>query len=728
MVSTYLSYNLVTRDLKGSLDRVAADSTVTRQTEYFKNNIGKVTSVEEFLDDYQLYSYAMKAHGLEEMTYAKAFMKKVLESDLNDEKSFANQLSDDRYRNFAEAFQFTAEKADGQTDAQQDKMLARYNDVLAGESDKLEAETNYYEQRINTVASAQSLVGNARLLNYALSAYGIDGTYYSKDHILRVLTSDVSDKDSYVNQLVANKSKDAAGFLKLAKAFNFNADGSLSAAKAQTDAQRENTITLYVDEEQTYVSNYYLEREKAYYASKIASVTSVTDITSDSRLFNYVKTAFQLDSTVTSSVFKNIVTSDLTVDGNFAQANGGDAWVAVAQKFNFDTNGDVKAGLSAQSSTQIASTNGGFATHYDDADETKKNALIDAFKSGMDKITNVDELLNNASMKLLLQRTFGIAAGELSNADLRSALTSDFTDPKSFANKSKDERLIEMSKLFNFDSKGNVDAPLQAHSTFSATLISKEYIVNKARFLEGDELKKAKEAAGKEAAYYQDKIQGVETVEDLLADRGIVDVVLGAYGFDPKTVTDDFLKKIFASDLGDRKSFVNQQGDNNWAELVASFNFDGEGKLTRSTLGTVQQRGETLETINLFMRQTLEENEGQSSEAVRLALYFERTAPTITSAYDIIADSALTEVFRTIYGFSEDFSNMDVDAQAKAIKSKLDLADLQDPKKLQRLIERYTAMYDTANATFDSTAVSILSGTSGSISADLLFSLAQLKA
>ncbi|MDH4440279.1 MAG: hypothetical protein QE284_07815 [Rhizobium sp.] len=46
MVSTYLSYNLVTRDLKGSLDRVASDSTVTRQTQYFKDNIDKVTSVE----------------------------------------------------------------------------------------------------------------------------------------------------------------------------------------------------------------------------------------------------------------------------------------------------------------------------------------------------------------------------------------------------------------------------------------------------------------------------------------------------------------------------------------------------------------------------------------------------------------------------------------------------------------------------------------------------------
>lgn len=36
----------------------------------------------------------MKACGLEDMTYAKAFMKKVLESDLSDSSSFANSLSD----------------------------------------------------------------------------------------------------------------------------------------------------------------------------------------------------------------------------------------------------------------------------------------------------------------------------------------------------------------------------------------------------------------------------------------------------------------------------------------------------------------------------------------------------------------------------------------------------------------------------------------------------------
>ena len=76
MVSTYIDYNLLTRDMKTSLQRTAQQTLVARETEYYKANIGNVTSIDEFLGDYRLYAYAMKAHGLEDMTYAKAFMRK----------------------------------------------------------------------------------------------------------------------------------------------------------------------------------------------------------------------------------------------------------------------------------------------------------------------------------------------------------------------------------------------------------------------------------------------------------------------------------------------------------------------------------------------------------------------------------------------------------------------------------------------------------------------------
>ena len=727
MVSTYLSYNLVNRDIKASLVRTVADPLVARQTEYFKENIGKVSSVEEFLDDYQLYSYAMKAHGLEEMTYAKAFMKKVLDSDLSDEDSFANQLTDERYRNFAASFQFSTEATDLQTDSQQAILLERYEASLTAQSDTLEAEAFYYETMIDKITNVSGLVNNSRLMTFALDAYGIDGTYYTKDHLTQILTSDTSDPGSYVNQMVANGAANAASFLKMAQAFDFNTDGTLSGATAQTAAQKEATVSLYVDEEQIYVTDYYRQRERAYYEQKISTITTVDELTADTRLFTYVRTAFELGS-MSASTFKQIVTSDTSDPGSYAATNGGDAWVAIAGKFNFASDGTVDAGMSAQGSTQLASTHSGFSTFYDDADAERKEALTELFKTNMAKVENVDDLLSDTAARLILQRTFGFESNEFSVRELRQALTSDFTDPNSYANKSKDSRLIEMSKLFNFDSEGNAAVPLQAHNSLTATMIAKQYVINEVRFLEEPEKTEVRKTATEKAENYQEKIQSIDSVSELLADRDVLDVVIGAFGLDPAEVTDEFLKQAFASDLSNSKSFVNLQSDGRWAELVASFNFDASGNLTRETIGTVQQRGETLETVNKYLRQTLEETEGESNEAVRLALYFQRTAPTITDAYGLIADDALMAVFRTTFGYTDDFSNMDVDQQARIIEDDMELADLQDPAKLERFLQRYAAMYDTENASYDSPALSILSGGTAGISADLLLSLAQLKA
>ena len=68
MVSTFLSYNLINRDLRSNLERVASSNQVAREAQYYKDNIGKVKTVDEFVDNYRLYSYSMKAHGLEDMT------------------------------------------------------------------------------------------------------------------------------------------------------------------------------------------------------------------------------------------------------------------------------------------------------------------------------------------------------------------------------------------------------------------------------------------------------------------------------------------------------------------------------------------------------------------------------------------------------------------------------------------------------------------------------------
>lgn len=105
-MSTYLDYQLITRDLTRSLDRTSKQVTVSRDTKYYLDNIGKVKSIDEFLKNDRLFKYAMKAFGLEDMAYAKAFMKKALTEGVDKPDSFANKLTDKRYAEFVKAFNF----------------------------------------------------------------------------------------------------------------------------------------------------------------------------------------------------------------------------------------------------------------------------------------------------------------------------------------------------------------------------------------------------------------------------------------------------------------------------------------------------------------------------------------------------------------------------------------------------------------------------------------------
>jgi hypothetical protein len=106
VTDTLTSYRLIAKDLPASLSRKAAEPTVAREIAYYEAHIGQVKSVDDLLGDQRLYAYAMKAYGLEDMTYAKAFMRKVLEEGAASAASFANRLADDRYTAFAKAFSF----------------------------------------------------------------------------------------------------------------------------------------------------------------------------------------------------------------------------------------------------------------------------------------------------------------------------------------------------------------------------------------------------------------------------------------------------------------------------------------------------------------------------------------------------------------------------------------------------------------------------------------------
>ncbi|MGK9050481.1 DUF1217 domain-containing protein [Neorhizobium petrolearium] len=853
MVSTYLTFDLVNRDMQKSLKQIAGQTMVANDTKYYQENIGKVTTVDEFLDDYRLYSYAMTAYGLEDMIYAKAFMKQVLESDLSDDNSFANRLTDDRYKNFAAAFNFSSSASDtavAQSDGQMDELFDTYDRTIAALNDTTEEETRYFKVMLGetgNIKNVDEFLRNDRLRDYMFTAYGYDGTYYNYNALRGVLTSDPDDPNSYYNtaygsrldqynaaktedselaerqsilglqdsialgeQLKADleeqmaakqeeldnggdpdvlqpeidalqteitktenliqKDRDAfeeqqprleelnsrlvppeqanqrraelakiidgtktdIPFLQLmemlAEDFNFNADGTVPAEGAATSEKLQEIIGGYFNK-QTRLTHAEAMFNQEYFEQKVKTATSVSDLTDDPRILNYIKAAFDLtDSYIVKSTIERILTNDSGIVEEYEKERP--QYRELYEAFNFNADGTVAAG-EAQTDFQTNKTRNNYMSRWDDKQEEDYDKAVKFYKTDMAAIKTLDDLFSSEAATTLAfaLQAVGIDPSEYSAYKLKTVLRSDLSDPNSYVYQLKDERLVTFAKLFNFDKDGDITTPVLAQSNAAITNVAKDYILRKTRFLEGDELEAAKKKAEEEAKYYTDAMQRIDSRDELLADRKLLDILLTSKGIDPETVTDDFLKQAFNSDLDDPESFVNAQTDKRFAQMVGTFNFDAQGNIDRSAAGEAQNGGEVAATLNLYVRQLLETQQGEENAGVRLALYFQRMADTITDAYVILGDEALMEFFRIAFQLPQEIGNMDVDQQAKIVEKNLNLEDLSDPEKLGKLIERFTMMYDLENATVSSSALDILYGSNGSagISADTLWALSQIR-
>lgn len=731
MVSTFLSYDLIARDMTKSVNRVASEGQTKRETDYFNTTIGKVTSVEDFMGDYRLYSYAMKAYGLDDMSYAKAFMKKVLDSDLTDPQSFVNRLSDQKYRDFASAFQFGKATATVQTTAQKDSTVQAYKDHLAQEAAAVGKDTAYYKKAITAVTTVDGLMNDKKLYSYAMKAVGLDPDTYSRDFIRKVLTSDINDSASYVNSLPTDTAPRyllKQKVLELRNAFNFNTSGGLdSGATAQTSAQIDKTTQTYVLNVPSHVTAEAAELNKTYLADQMAKVTKASDITSDSRLFSLVKTALGLSSSMLATTFQNIVTSDTSTSNNYANQQGGATWTAIANMFNFDTNGDVKAGGPAMTSDNLSKLQNRYLSSYRKEDDANDAEIYTYYGNNIGRVKSVDDLINNSALYSFALHSVGLAAKDESSIKIRRVLESDINDPKSYVNQLSDKRYLALAKEYNFDKDGKIAPPRLAQSQPEITLMAQNYVKMQTRY----DNAAAKKQATEDMNYYTSEIQGVETVDQLLSDSKLVKVMLGSYGFDPAKVTKDFLKKVFSSDLSDPKSFANTQTDQRWAQLAGAYNFDTSGRIAKVDETGAMDRRARIATVDNYYQQTLEIEAGSENPGTRLALYFQRMAPTITSAFDILADTALLQFFKTSNNLPDSFSTLPIDNQAEKVKAMMNLKDLSDPDKVTAMVKKFTALYDLQNGTTSggASALSILSRSSSgaSLSADTLFTLSQIK-
>lgn len=246
----------------------------SRDVQAFKDKIEAVQTVDDLMNDRALLRVALGAFGLEEDLNNRAFIRRVLESDLNDPTSLANKLSDQRYSSLARTFGFGSDNGpvvltDGPTP--------------------------------RNLASPDDLLSNPTALRTALSRFGLERDVGNIFFLQKVLESDLSDPDSFVNRLTDTR------YAEFRQAYQFGPE-NVSDNRA---------------------TNFYLA-----FKDEVINLREPDDILENPKLLNAAVSLFDLPSAEPTRL-RLLLESDTSDPGSFANQIADKRYQAFADAFRF---------------------------------------------------------------------------------------------------------------------------------------------------------------------------------------------------------------------------------------------------------------------------------------------------------------------------------------------------------------------------------------------------------
>lgn len=200
--------------------------------------------------------------------------------------------------------------------------------------------------------------------------------------------------------------------------------------------------------------------------------------------------------------------------------------------------------------------------------------------------------------------------------------------------------------------------------------------------------------------YFAANIAEVRTAEDLVADRRLMRVALGAFGLDEEIDKSAFMRKILAEGSEDSDAFANRLVDPRYTRFARAFGFG-------DTLGArTADVGFSGAITDAYQERQFEIAVGEQDDGLRLALNFRREIRTFATASDpagsawfsAMGDLPVREVLEGALGFPSGASQLDIDRQRdefRDLNSKTfgsnSLAVFENPETIDKAITRFLA-------------------------------------
>lgn len=180
-------------------------------------------------------------------------------------------------------------------------------------------------------------------------------------------------------------------------------------------------------------------------------------------------------------------------------------------------------------------------------------------------------------------------------------------------------------------------------------------------------------------------------VRAALRDPRVLQVITTALGIPEGGTQPGLATRVLLSDLKDEKSLANTLGDKRWKSAAETLNLAKGGI---AALRDPQLQASLADGLRRAQwNQNLEKQQPGLGDAV---LFRERATAVDGNIYAVLGDPIIRRVVTGALGLPQEIAIQSVETQARAVRARLDIGKLEDPKEVQRLAERY--LMNRANA------------------------------
>jgi hypothetical protein len=172
-------------------------------------------------------------------------------------------------------------------------------------------------------------------------------------------------------------------------------------------------------------------------------------------------------------------------------------------------------------------------------------------------------------------------------------------------------------------------------------------------------------------SYYEANIGKIKSVQQLVQDPKLFNVVLTAFGLQSESNAPALIQQVIESDTTQQSSLANTLLDPRYQQLAKEFDYAQAGLANFADPSVIS------DVVNRYLTNAYEYSLDNVNPALQNAAYFLRNVGSITNAYSILGDPVLRNVFETTTGLPAQIANLPVQDEANLVNSKVDIKQFE---------------------------------------------------